>query len=147
MARVRVTIDDLERGDLPALSAKSGVACATPVVIVLRPEQRPWSPLGPKVAAILPMERGRVRARGILTRASWGLLVVFGASLAASITGAGSAVLLLAAIAAIGYVVLMFVGDLSWVGSKPSEHDGEIVLTRVHPAFARAVSEQYGREP
>jgi hypothetical protein len=70
---------------------------------------------------------------------------VFGASLAAAVTGAGSAVLLLAAIAAVAYVVLMIVGDLSWVGSKPSEHHGEIVLTRVHPTFARAVDEQYGR--
>ncbi len=145
MAHVRVTIDDLECGDLPALSAKTGSTCANPVAIILRPEQRPWSPLGPKISAILPLEPGRVRVRRVLTRTSWVLLVAFAASFAAAITGAGSAVLLLAAIAAVAYVALMIVGDFTWIGSRPSEHDGEIVLTRVHQAFARAVAEQYGR--
>lgn len=145
MARVRVRIDDLERGDLPALSVKTGVACANPVALVLRPEQTPWSPLGPKISAIVPLEPRRVRTRRMLTRLSWVLLVVFGASLAASVSGAGSAVLLLALLAIVAYVALMIVGDLRWVGSKSSERDGEIVLTRVHDAFARAVDEQYER--
>ncbi len=145
MARVRVRIDDLERGDLPALSVKTGAACANPVALVLRPEQTPWSPLGPKISAIVPMEPRRVRRRRLATGASWGLLVVFAASLAAAITGAGSAVLSLALLAIVAYVGLMVVGDLRWIGSKPSEHEGEVVLTRVHEAFARAVDEQYGR--
>jgi hypothetical protein len=145
MARVRVRIDDLERGDLPALSVKTGAECANPVALVLRPEQRPWSPLGPKISAIVPLEARRVRTRRVLTRLSWVLLVVFGASLAAAVSGAGSAVLLLAVLALVAYVALMIVGDLRWVGSKPSEHDGDVVLTRVHDAFARAIDEQYGR--
>jgi hypothetical protein len=39
----------------------------------------------------------------------------------------------------------MIVGDLRWVGSRPSDRDGEVMLTRVHPDFARAVDEQYER--
>jgi len=145
VARVRVRIDDLERGDLPALSVKTGRACANPVAVVLRPEQRPWSPLGPRVSAILPLEATRVRARRLLIRISWVVLVVAAAALAAAVTGVGSAVLLLAVVAIVAYVGLMIVGDLRWVGAKPSERDDEVVVTRVHPAFARAVDEQYAR--
>jgi hypothetical protein len=145
VTRVRVRIDDLERGDLPALSVKTGRSCANPVAVVLRPEQRPWSPLGPKVSAILPLEATRARARRVLTRVSWVVLVVAAAALAAAVTGVGSAVLLLALLAIVVYVALMIVGDLRWVGAKPSDHDGEVVVTRVHPAFARAVDEQYAR--
>jgi hypothetical protein len=145
MARVRVRIDDLEQGDLPALSVKTGRACAHPVAIVLRPEQRPWSPGGRRIASILPLEPQRVRARRLSTRVGWVLLVMVAAALGAVISGAGSAVLLLAAFAFVAYVALMIVGDLYWVGSRPSEHADEVVLTRVHPEFARAVDEQYGR--
>jgi hypothetical protein len=145
MTRVRVLIDDLERGDLPALSVKTGAACANPVSIVLRPEQRPWSPVGPKIASVLPLEPARVRSRRVLTRVTWILLVACAAALVASITGAGSAVFLLAAVAFLAYIVLVAVGEMRWVGSKPSDTPGEIVLTRVHRAFARAVDEQYGR--
>ncbi|HEV7526636.1 MAG TPA: hypothetical protein VGP92_16835 [Acidimicrobiia bacterium] len=145
MARVHVRVDDLERGDLPALSVKTGVRCANPVAIVLRPEQRPWSPVGPKISAILPLEPRRARARRRSTRVTWILLVTGAAALGAALTGVGSAVLLLAAGALVAYLGLVLVGELRWVGSKPSDHDGEIVLTRVHRAFARAVDEQYRR--
>jgi hypothetical protein len=145
VARVRVRIDDLERGDLPALSVKTGRSCANPVAVVLRPEQRPWSPLGPKVAAIVPLETTRARARRVLTRISWVVLVIAAAALAAAVTGVGSAVHLLAVVAIVAYVALTIVGDARWVGAKPSAHEGEVVLTRVHPTFARAVDEQYGR--
>ena len=145
MARVRVRIDDLERGDLPALSVKTGAACANPVAIVLRPEQRPWSPGGPKIASILPLEAARARARRLSTRVTWVLLAACAAALAAAVTGAGSAVLLLAAVAFLAYVALVLVGEWRWVGSRSSQDEGEIVLTRVHRAFARAVDEQYGR--
>jgi hypothetical protein len=145
MARVRVRIDDLDRGDLPALSAKTGNPCANPVAIVLRPEQRLWSPAGPKIPVIIPLERARARARRLLTRAAWVALVTGAAALVAAITGAGSAVLLLAGGALVVYVALIGVGEARWIGSRPSEHAGEVVLTRVHRAFARAVDEQYGR--
>jgi len=145
MARVRVRIDDLERGDLPALSVKSGAPCANPVAIVLRPEQRPWSPAGPKISVIVPLEPARARTRRRLTRAAWVVLVAAAAAFVAALTGAGSAVLLLAGGALVAYVALMIVGEMRWIGAKPSGHAGEIILTRVHPAFARAVDEQYGR--
>ena len=145
MARVRVRIDDLQRGDLPALSVKTGEACANPVAIVLRPEQRAWSPGGRKIAVIVPLEPARARTRRRLTRVSWAFLVAGAAALAAAVTGAGSAVLLLAVVAFVAYVALVLIGELRWIGSRPSEVDGEVELTRVHRAFARAVDEQYGR--
>jgi hypothetical protein len=145
MASVRALIDDLERGDLPALSAKTGRACANPVAMVLRPEQRLWSPLGPKVTVIVPMEPARARARRLSTRATWVLLVAAAAALVAALTGAGSAVALLAVLCLVSYALLVLIGELRWIGSKPSEHEGEVVLTRVHRAFAHAVDEQYGR--
>jgi hypothetical protein len=145
MARVRARIDDLERGDLPALSVKTGEVCANPVAIVLRPEQRPWSPGGRKIAAIVPLEPARARTRRRLTRVAWAFLVAGAAALVAAATGAGSAVLLLAGVAFVAYVALVLIGELRWIGSRPSEVDGEVELTRVHRAFARAVDEQYGR--
>jgi len=145
MASVRARIDDLERGDLPALSVKTGRPCANPVALVLRPEQRPWSPLGPKIPVIVPMEPARARARRVSTRVTWVLLVAGLAALFAAFTGAGSAVALLAGLCLVAYALLVLIGERRWIGSKPSEHDGEVVLTRVHRAFARAVDEQYGR--
>jgi hypothetical protein len=147
MASVRVRVDDLERGDLPALSAKSGTACANPVAIVLRPEQRPWSPLGPRVDAVVPLEARRVRGRRVLARVSWAALVAGAAALVAAFTGGGSAAAVLVLVAVAAYGVLVTVGELRWIGARPSGEAGEIVLTRVHPAFARAVDEQYGRRP
>lgn len=145
MGRVRVRVDDLERGDLPALSVKTGASCANPVAIVLRPEQTPWSPLGPKISAIVPLEASRARARRRFTRVTWVLLVAAAAAFVAALTGAGSAVLLLAVVALIAYAALVFAGEMRWIGAKPSPVEGEVVLTRVHHAFARAVDEQYGR--
>jgi len=145
MARVRVRIDDLERGDLPALSVKTGRACANPVGIVLRPEQRPLWPTGRKIAVIVPLEAARARARVRLTRVTWVLLVAAAAALVAAVTGAGSAVLLPAGGALVAYGALVLIGELRWIGSRLSEVDGEVELTRVHRAFARAVDEQYGR--
>jgi hypothetical protein len=145
MARVRVRIDDLERGDLPALSVKTGRACANPVAIVLRPEQRPVWPTGRKIAVIVPLEAARARARVRLTRVTWVLLVAAAAASVAAVTGAGPAVLLLAVGALVAYGALVLIGELRWIGSRLSEVDGEVELTRVHRAFARAVDEQYGR--
>jgi hypothetical protein len=137
VTRVRVAIDDLERGDLPALSVKTGRPCANPVVLMLRPEQRPWSPSGPKIAAILPLEPQRVRARRWFTRACWGLLVVA--------AGAGAIGGIVALIGVLGYGTTVAIGEWRWVGARPGARDGELVLTRVHRDFALAVDAQYGR--
>ena len=53
--------------------------------------------------------------------------------------------LLLAVVAFVAYAALVLIGELRWIGSRPSEVDGEVELTRVHRAFARAVDDQYGR--
>jgi hypothetical protein len=145
VTRVRVVIDDLERGDLPALSVKTGRPCANPVVIVLRPEQRPWSPTGPKIAAVLPLEPQRVRARRWFTRVSWALLVVAASGVVAALTGAGAIGGVVAVIAAFGYAWVVAAGEWRWVGARPGEHAGDLIVTRVHREFARAVDEQYGR--
>jgi hypothetical protein len=115
------------------------------VAIVLRPEQRPWSPLGPKISAILPLEASRAAARRLFTRVTWVLLVSAAAAFVAALTGAGSAVLLLAAAALVAYAALVLAGEVRWIGSKASPVEGEVVLTRVDRAFARAVDEQYHR--
>jgi hypothetical protein len=145
MTRVSVAVDDLERGDLPALSVKTGRPCANPVAIVLRPEQRPWWPSGPKVAAVLPIEPERVRARRRFARVSWALLIIGVAGVLAGLTGAGGVGQLVAILGAFAYIATVAVGEWRWVGAKPGERAGEVGLTRVHPAFARAVDEQYGR--
>jgi len=147
MTRVSVAVEDLDRGDLPALSVKTGRPCANPVAVVLRPEQRPWWPSGPKVASVLPIEPERVRARRWFTRVSWALLVIAAAGVVASFTGAGGVGFAGAIVAALAYTVTVAIGEWQWVGSKPGEQPGELVLTRVHRAFARAVDEQYGRRP
>jgi hypothetical protein len=145
VTRVTVAIDDLERGDLPALSVKTGRPCANPVVVLLRPEQRPWSPSGPKFAAILPLEPRRVRARRWFTRLSWALLVVAAAGVIAALTGAGAIGDIAALVGVLGYATTVAIGEWRWVGARPGACAGELVLTRVHREFARAVDEQYGR--
>src|SRR3954454_12848782 len=136
MTHVRVRIDDLERGDVPAPSVKSGAPCANPVAIVLRPEQRPWSLRGPQISAVLPLAPARARSRRLLTRVSWAILVACAAALVAAITGAGSVALGVAVLAFVGYIALIVVGDLRWIGSQPSDHEDEVVLTRVNRRFA-----------
>jgi hypothetical protein len=145
MTRVTVTIDDLERGDLPALSVKTGRPCANPVVVLLRPEQRPWSPSGPKFAAVLPLEPQRVRVRRRFTRVSWALLIVAAAGVVAGFTGAGGIGGIVALVGVLGYATTVAIGEWRWVGARPGARAGELVLTRVHREFARAVDAQYGR--
>src|SRR5205823_13880760 len=145
MARVRVRIDDLQRGDLPALSVKTGEACANPVAVVLRPEQRAWSPGGRKIAVIVPLEPSRAGTRRRLTRVSWAFLVAGAAALAAAVTGAGSAVLLLAGVGFVAYAGLGLIGELRWIGSGAAEGGGGVGLTRVPRAFPPAGDGQYGR--
>jgi hypothetical protein len=142
---VRVAIDDLERGDLPALSVKTGRPCANPVAVVLRPKSHLWSPSAPNVASILPIEPERVRARRLFTRVSWALLVIAGAGLVATFTGAGAFGTIVVIFGVIGYAATVAVGEWRWVGARPAERAGELVLTRVHREFASAVDAQYGR--
>jgi hypothetical protein len=145
MTSVRVEIDDIERGDLPALSVKTGRPCANPVAVALRPKPRPWSAAGPKVMSVLPIEPELVRSRRRFTRVSWVLLVVAGAGLLAALTGAGSIGGVVAIVAVLGYALIVATGERRWVGARPGVRPGELVLTHVHRAFANAVDAQYGR--
>jgi len=105
MARAAVRVDDLERGDLPALCAKTGVACDGLVRDSLRVVPRwvaasvyafvvPFLILrlyfSRRVEAKLPIAPARVqRIRG-LVRAAWIAIVIAAAGLASAIFGAGA---------------------------------------------------------
>jgi hypothetical protein len=146
MARVEVLVDDLERGDLPAVCVKRGVPCANPVGITLRPGGHAWTPFAPRVHAILPMDARRARRIRVATRVSWVVLFVGLAGLVASVTGGGALAVLIAVVAFVVYAILVVAGDRWSVGARPVPGaNASLVLTRVHPVFARAVDEQYGR--
>ena len=139
-------VDDLERGDLPAVSVKSGAHCANPVGITLRPGGHAWTPFAPRVHAILPMEARRARRVRASARASWVVLFVALAGLVASVTGGGAVALVIGVAGLVLYAALVVVGDRASVEARPIPGtDSAIILTRVHPGFARAVDEQYGR--
>ncbi len=111
------------------------------------PRAAPWSPLGPKITAILPLEATRARAPARAHARDVGpARLTAAAAFVAALTGVGSAVLLLAVLGA-----RRLRRRSSWSanggGSARSrrDRDGEVVLTHVHRAFARAVDEQYGR--
>jgi hypothetical protein len=125
LPQVPVLIDDFERGDMPAICAKTGVPCANPVAVRLRIGVRP-------VHGVLPIVPGRARLVRWMVRASF--FVLAAAVLLAFVS------LEAAAIAVGVYVVLFVVGDRLWVGSKAAETRDEIVLTRVHQHFVDAVS-------
>ena len=139
MTRVNVKIEDLETGNVPAVSVLSGQACRNPVAIPLRPGSRPWSPGGRKIVAVLPVEPARVREHKVLTNASWVVLV----ALAAALLAAFAVGWVPAAIAFVFYALFVVIGDARWIGAKPNERDS-VMLLRVHRAFAHAVEDQYG---
>lgn len=140
MARAVVRSADLEAGDVPAVSVKTGRACANPVAIALRPTSTAWSPGGRKIVAVVPLEPRRVREHRLLNRGGW---IVLG-GLVGSLFVIGALGPVPAAAFFVAYVALVVTGDRRWIGARLGARDGEVVLTRVHRAFARAVDEQYG---
>lgn len=144
MARVAVLVDDLERGDLPAVSAATGRPCIHPVGLVLRPGSHFWTVFAPRVHAVVPMEAERVRRVRIMIRGSWFLLALALAGLVASATGGGAVALWVGIVAAVLYVAVVVLGTRWSIGARVGA-EGSIVLTRVAPGFVRAVDEQYGR--
>jgi hypothetical protein len=158
MARAPVRVDDLERGDLPAVCAKTGEPCDGLVRDTLRVVPA-WVAalvyagvvpflilrlyLSRRVEAKLPIAPARVRRIRGLVRAAWVAMVVGAAGLASAIFGAG-AIGVLALLAGLGvYVATVFVGDLLWLGAIASRRPDVVILTRVHPEFARALARQY----
>jgi hypothetical protein len=154
MAVAGARVDDLERGNLPAICAKIGVPCDVFVKDRLRVVPRWVPPLaillivpyfvarayaGRSIEVQLPIAPARQARIRLLVRTAWIALVVAAAGFAASFFGAGlvSLVALLAGIVA--YVVIVYVGDQMWVGARPGPSPDVVVLTRVHPEFARAL--------
>ena len=157
MARAAVRVDDLERGDLPAVCAKTGVACdglvrdslrivpawvATLVYTVV-----PFLILrlyfSRRVEAKLPIAPARVQRIRSLVRAAWIAMVIGAAGLASAIFGAGVVGVVALVVGAVAYLGIVFAGDLLWVGAIASRRPDVVILTRVHPEFARALRAQY----
>ena len=149
---------DLERGELPAVCAKTGVPCDGLVKDTLRVVPRWVSALAillivpyylarpytsRKIEAMLPVAPARLDRIRRLVKLAWIALALAAAGFMAALFGAGAvgAVGLLAGLAA--YVVIIYVGDRMWVGARPTKRDDTVVLTRVHPAFADALATQY----
>jgi hypothetical protein len=158
MARAAVRVDDLEAGNLPAVCAKTGVECDGLVRDSLRVVPRwvaasVWALVVPflilrlyfgrRVEAKLPIAPARVQRIRSLVRGAWIAMVVAAAGLASAIFGAGGVGVLALLAGAIAYVTIVFVGDLLWVGGVASRRADVVILTRVHPEFARALAAQY----
>src|SRR5436190_9986357 len=157
MARAAVRVDDLERGDLPAVCAKTGVECDGLVRDSLRVVPAWVAALvytvvpflilrlyfSRRVEAKLPIAPARVQRIRTLVRAAWIAMVIGAAGLASSIFGAGVVGVPTLLVGIVAYIGIVFVGDLLWVGAIASKRADVVILTRVHPEFARAVRAQY----
>jgi hypothetical protein len=151
-------VDDLERGNLPAVCAKTGVACDGLVKDTLRVVPRwvsalaillivPYFVARPytsrKLEAKLPIAPARIERTRRMVRAAWVALVVAAAGFMASLFGAGAAAGVALVVGLVAYVVIVYVGDQMWVGARPTRADDVVELTRIHPAFATALAAQY----
>ncbi len=140
MSRVRIAVDDLERGDVPALSIKTGRPCAAPTGVTLR-VRGPGRVLAVRrVHAVVAIEPARARMRAAVVRLSAVCALVVPAAILVALFVSAPAGLLLAVVAAAGYLTLVAVGELLWFGAREADQPAFVVLTRVHPEFARAVS-------
>ena len=158
MARAAVRVDDLERGSIPAVCAKTGVACDGLVRDSLRVVPAWVAALvytgvvpflilrlyfSRRVEAKIPIAPARVERIRRLVRAAWIAMVVAAAGLASSIFGAGLVGVLALIVGVVAYLGILFVGDLLWVGAIASKRADVVILTRVHPEFARALRQHY----
>jgi hypothetical protein len=158
VAEAAARVDDLERGDLPAVCAKTGVPCDGLVKDTLRVVPRWVSALAillivpyylarpytsRKIEVKLPIAPDRLDRIRRMVRFAWVALAAAAAGFMASLFGAGAVggVALLAGLAA--YVVIIYSGDRMWVGARPAGDDDVVILTRVHPTFSAALAEQY----
>jgi hypothetical protein len=125
LTTVELAIDALERGDVPALSFKTGKPCANPVGVRLRVGLR-------RVYAVLPVEAGRARLRRVLGFVSYALLI---AAIVLAFVAWPAAIAV-----AVVYGADVVAGELVWIGSREGASTDTIRLTRVHPDFAAALS-------
>ena len=158
VAVVAARVDDLERGNLPAVCAKTGVACDGLVKDSLRVVPRwvsalaiflivPYFVARPytsrKLEVKLPIAPPRLERIRRMVRAAWIALVVAAAGLMASLFGAGAIGGAALVVGLVAYVLIVYVGDQMWVGARPTGDDDIVELTRVHPAFAAGLAAQY----
>ena len=151
-------VDDLERGDLPAVCAKTGEPCETLVKDTVRVVPRWVSPLvflfvfpyfigraytSRSIEAKLPIAAGRRERIRKLVRVSWFALVLAVAGLSAALFGAGAVGGIALVVGLMAYLLIVYAGDQMWVGARPSRRSDVVILTRVHPEFARALNEIY----
>ena len=158
MAEGAARVDDLERGELPLICAKTGVPCDVLVKDTLRVIPRWVPPLAVllivpyfvarsytsrRIQARLPIAPEHTERIRRLVRIAWIALVAAAAGFSAMFFGAG--VIGLGAFAAglLAYLVTVYVGDQMWVGARPSRRADVVIFTRIHPDFARALAEQY----
>jgi hypothetical protein len=154
VAEAAARIEDLERGELPPLCAKTGVPCDGLVKDTLRVVPRwvealaillivPYYLARPytssKIEAKLPIAPERIELIRRLVKVAWVALVLAAAGLTASLFGAGTVGGVAFVLGLAAYVVIVYTGDRMWVGARPSRCDGVVIVTRVHPAFAAAL--------
>ncbi len=145
MASVVVRVDDLKRGDLPAICAKTGVPCRNAVALKLRVSGT--GTLGPliterRLGVVLPMVPKRTALVRRLGVASWVAFLAFVAGILWAIDRGGNAAAALTLLALVSYVTLVVLGSRLWVGATVAYDRHAVKLLRVHPQFARAVGEQ-----
>lgn len=130
MAEVEVTLQALAKGETPAISVKTGKRCTHPVGMTLRTS--PLAIFKPRYTAVLALESNRVTLRRVLVLVSYAVLI------------AAMVFLLLAPAVGIAgfvlYAAVLALGEWLWVGIREGTAKDSVVLTRVHPEFARAAA-------
>jgi hypothetical protein len=130
MAEVEVTLQALANGETPAISVKTGKRCTHPVGMTLRTS--PLAVFKPRYAAVLALESSRVTLRRVLVLASYAVLIAAMVFLLLSpVVGIAGFVL---------YAAVLALGEWLWIGIREGTAKDSVVLTRVHPEFARAAA-------
>src|SRR5438105_1694472 len=122
MARAAVRVDDLERGDLPAVCAKTGVPCDGLVRDSLRVVPAWVAALvyafvvpflilrlyfSRRVEAKIPIAPPRVELIRRLVRSAWIAIVIAAAGLASAIFGAGAVGVLALLVGVVAYLAIV----------------------------------------
>jgi hypothetical protein len=130
MAEVEVTLQALANGETPAISVKTGKRCTHPVGMTLRTS--PLAVFKPRYAAVLALESSRVTLRRVLVLLSYAVLIAAMVFLLLSpLVGIAGFVL---------YAAVLALGEWLWIGIREGTSTDSVVLTRVHPEFARAAA-------
>ena len=70
-------------------------------------------------------------------------MVLAAAGLASALFGSGAVGAVALLVGVVAYLGIMAAGDLLWVGAIASRRPDVVILSRVHPEFARALAAQY----